>query len=200
MKEVDYVLIEKIRPLEQVFPHHYLNLKEMIEKDGYMKYALVVEKEHNIVLDGSNRHLFLALNGYKYAPVHYVDYDNPHLRVGTNRIHRMFVDGKIDITKEEVIARGLSGDLFPPRTTRHFIPFLRPELCIPLKRLGKRKPLHKLADNIIKIEIKSEIEHNINYIEEIEIEVEEMIHYLEESVRTKKYLEKQIEEMKKCKR
>jgi len=103
MKKVVFVPIEDIKPLEKVFPHHYRNLEKMILSDGYMKYALIVEREHNIVLDGSNRHVFLALNGYKYAPVHYVDYNDPHIRVGTNRIHRILVKGKVGISKEEVI-------------------------------------------------------------------------------------------------
>lgn len=192
--ELKMVPIEKIRALEKVFPHHYENLRKMILKDGYMKYALIVDDKHNIVLDGSNRHLFLALNGYKYAPVHYVDYSNPHVRVGTNRVHRISINDPVNISKDEVIRRGLTGDLFPPRTTRHFIPFLRPELQIPLEKLGKRKPMD-LNRNIIDIDIQKEIDHNEMYIREIDAEVDETIHYLEESIRTKKYLKKQIEEM-----
>jgi len=198
VKKVKYIPVEKIKPLEKVFPHHYENLKKMIYKDGFIKYALVVEKEHNIVLDGSNRHLFLALEGYKYAPVHYVDYNNPHIRVGSLRMHSIHIDLRpVEITKEEVIERGINGDLFPPRTTRHFMPFLRPELNIQLKKLGKRNPID-LTKNIADVSIQEEIENNKKYILEIEEEITEMIHYMEESIRTKKYLLNQIKEMKKC--
>ena len=197
----ELIPIEKLKPLELVFPHHLKNLTVLINKDQAMKYALVVEDKHNIILDGSTRYLFLALGGYKYAPVHFVDYDNPHVRVGTNRVHRMFIDGPVGISKEEVIRRGVTGDLFPPRTTRHFVPFLRPELQIPLDVLGKREPID-LRKYIVDVDIQEEIEHNELYISEINAEVEEIIHYLEESIRTKKYLSGQVDSMRQevCKR
>ena len=43
--------------------------------------------------------------------------------------------------------------------------------------------------------IKEEIEHNKRYIEEIDVEMTETIHYMEQSMKTKKYLRKQIEMM-----
>lgn len=197
--ELKMVPVEKIRPLEKVFPHHYANLRKMIYGAGYMKYALIVENEYNIVLDGSNRHLFLALEGFKYAPVHYVNYSDPHVRVSSNRVHRILINSPVTVTKDEVMRRGTMGDLYPPRTTRHFIPFLRPEINISLKELGKRKPID-LSDNIANVSIQEEIDHNKKYITEIEEEITENIHYMEESVRVKEYLYKQVEEMEKCKK
>jgi len=54
-----------------------------------------------------------------------------------------------------------------------------------------------MRSNIIDISVQEEINHNKKYISEIESEIDETIHYLEESIRTKKYLMKQIEEMQK---
>ena len=192
-----YVLVptEKIRALEYVFPHHLKNLQNMILKDGVIKYPLIVEKKYKIVLDGSHRHVFLAMKGFRYCPVLYVDYNDPHIRVGTHRLHRLIIDGPVNISKEEVIRRGKTGDLFPPRTTRHFFPFLRPQIDVPLKQLKKRKPID-MSKNISKVDISEEIEHNQKYIKEIEEETEELIRYLEEGIRTKRYLTKQIEEMR----
>lgn len=195
----ELIKTKKIKALEYVFPHHYANLRKMIYDVGYMKYALIVEDKYNIVLDGSNRHLFLALEGFKYAPVHYVDYSDTHVRVGSNRIHRILINSSVTVTKNDVIRRGTTGDLYPPRTTRHFIPFLRPEINISLKKLGKCKPID-LSDNIADVSIQEEIDHNKMYIREIESEITENIHYMEESVRVKEYLYKQIEEMEKCKK
>ena len=195
--KVEFVPVEKIKSLEQVFPHHYANLKNMILQDGFMRYALVVENKHNIVLDGSNRHLFIALEGYKYAPVHYVDYNNPHIRVGSLRMHSIHLDERpVLVSKEEVLRRGRTGDLYRPRTTRHFLPFIRPEVDIPLSQLGRRKPLD-LKHHIAKVSIETEIQADQTYIEEIDEEMTQMIHYMEESVRTKEYLLRQIKEMKK---
>ena len=199
MIKTELIPVKKIRSLEKVFPHHYENLKKMIYESGYIKHALIVEKDHHIVLDGSNRHLFLALEGFKYAPVHFVDYSDSHVRVGSNRVHRIVINSPVTVTKQEVIRRGITGDLYPPRTTRHFIPFLRPEINYPLEKLGKRKPID-LSSHIANVTIQEEIDHNKHYIKEIEDEMEETIHYMEESLRTKQYLTEQIKRMEKCKK
>ncbi len=190
--------IGKLRALEYVFPHHLKNLTKMIYRDNIMRRALIVEKEHNIVLDGSHRHVFIAMEGFAFAPVHYVDYNDPHIRVGTHRMHRILVDGPVNISKKEVIRRGTTGDLFPPRTTRHFFPFLTPEIDIPLSELGRRESID-MKNHIANVDVQKEIDHNKKYIQEIEEETDEIIRYLEEGRRTKKYLSTQINEMEKQK-
>jgi len=185
---------KEIRPLEMVFPHHLKNLTEMIYRDKAIRFPLIVERDYNIVLDGSHRYIFLLQDGYELAPVLYVDYDDPNVRVGTSRLHRMLVKDKVMISKKEVIRRGVSGDLFPPRTTRHFFPFLRPEINVSLNKLRKTKEID-VSSFIVNVNIEEEIKHNRKYIEEIEEETDELIRYLEESRRTKKYLQNQIRRM-----
>ena len=43
--------------------------------------------------------------------------------------------GKDSITKEEVIEMGLSGNVFPPKTSKHSFDFEIPSLSIPLEKL-----------------------------------------------------------------
>ena len=193
----ELVPIEKLRALEMIFPHHLENIVKIIHRDGVMKLPLIVEKDHNIVLDGSHRHVFIAMEGFKYAPVRYVDYNDPHIRVGTHLMHRHIIDGPVNISKEEVIRRGLSGDLFPPRTTRHFFPFRKTETVdVPLTDLGKRKSID-MSKHVANVSLQEEIDHNKKFIKEIEDEIDESIRYLEEVRQTKRYLMTQIEEMEK---
>jgi len=182
---------EKIKPLEYVFPNHLKNLENQILSDNVLKEPLIIDNKHFIVLDGSHRHIILLKNGFKYTPVILVDYDNPHIRVGTHRIHRLIIDEPVNISKKEVINRGRKGDLFPPRTTRHFFPFLRPKIEIPLEKLEKIKPVD-VSKNIAQVDIKYEILNNKQYINEIDEETEQLIHYLEENIHIKKYLLKQV--------
>jgi len=199
MMKYELVPIEKLRALEMVFPHHLKNIIKIINQDRVMKLPLIVEEEHNIVLDGSHRHVFIAMEGFKYAPVRYVDYNDPHIRVGTHLMHRHLIAGPVNISKEEVMRRGLTGDLFPPRTTRHFFPFRKTETVdVPLSDLGKRKPID-MSKHIAKVTLEEEIDHNKKFIQEIEDEIDESIRYLEEVRQTKKYLLTQIEEMEKQK-
>jgi len=193
----ELVPIERLRALEQVFPNHLKNLNEMIYKDGMMKYAIIVEKEHNIVLDGSHRHVFLAMENFKLAPVHYVDYKNPYIQVGTVLSHRFLIEEHTGISKEEIIKRGVSGNLFPPRTTRHFFPFRKSvHIDVPLSKLKKGNTLD-MKSHIADVDIPEEIDHNKKYIQEIEEETDIIIHYLEEGRKTKKYLCQQVEKMEK---
>ena len=195
----ELVPIEKLRALEMIFPHHLENIVKIIHRDGVMKLPLIVEKDHNIVLDGSHRHVFIAMEGFKYAPVRYIDYNDPHIRVGTHLMHRHIIDGPVNISKEEVIRRGLSGDLFPPRTTRHFFPFRKTETVdVPLTDLGKRKSID-MSKHVADVSLQEEIDHNKKFIKEIEDEIDESIRYLEEVRQTKRYLMTQIEEMEKRK-
>ena len=52
------------------------------------------------------------MNGYEEVPVKFVDYSDEHIRVGSRLIHRYLVDGKIEISKEEVLRTGINGELF----------------------------------------------------------------------------------------
>ena len=89
--------------------------------------ATILSRPSVIVLDGSHRYIFFLMNGFEEVPVKFVDYNDEHIRVGSRLIHRYLVDGKIEISKKEVLRRGINGELFPPRTTRHFFPFRKNE-------------------------------------------------------------------------
>jgi len=195
---MEYKLKEVISlcPLEQVFPHHLKNLTDIILKDGYIKQPIIIENNYNIILDGSHKYVFLAMNGYKYAPVYEVDYSNQHIRVGSHRKHSISVeDYNATLSKEEIIRRGIIGNLFPPRTTRHIFPFKRPDINIPLEKLGKQEPMD-VSSLIAKVDISEEINHNENYIKEIDEEIKEICNHLNDVDLIKEYLKEQIRRMK----
>lgn len=196
-RKYEVVPIERLRPLERVFPTHLKNLNELILKDGLVKSPLLADRDTGIVLDGSHRYIFFLMHGYKTVPVHFVDYLDENIRVGTHLMHRHLIVGKTDISKSEVIGRGLSGKIFPPRTTRHFFPFRKiDDLNLPLSKLEKGEP-RPVDQYIEKVSAKDEIEHNEGFIKEIEQEIDEVINYLYESRKVKEYLKFQVDEMKK---
>ena len=197
--EYQIVPVKNLRPLETVFPHHLENLTKMIYKDEVMRFPIIAEDKHGIVLDGSHRYVFLLHESFKLAPVIYVNYSSPHIRVGTHLMHRHIVTKPLDISKKEVIRRGIEGDLYPPRVSRHFFPFRKNNpIDIPLKDLVKGEKVD-VSKYIADVSIQDEINHNKKYLSEIEEEIDEMIRYLEEIRLTKKYLFYQVEEMEKTK-
>jgi hypothetical protein len=78
-------------------------------------------------------------HGYKECPVLFVDYNDENIRVGTILKQRHIIQGCTNISKTEVVQRGLSGRLYPPRTTRHFFPFRKPDIKLRLSELKKGK-------------------------------------------------------------
>jgi nicotinamide mononucleotide adenylyltransferase len=188
----DIVPISSLKPLEKVFPTHLKNLEEMINKDGFVLKAIIADKKTGTILDGSHRYVYFLKNGYKKVPVHWADYDDEDVRVGTHLSHRFLVDGDSGISKKECRERSLSGNLFPPRTTRHFFTFRKSDISLPLNKLKKGSSIdvnHLIAD----VDISDEIEHNRKYITEINEEIEIILQYLEEVSQTKRYLNEQIE-------
>jgi len=190
----EIVSINKLLPLEKVFPTHLKNLEDMINKDGFVLKAVIVDKKTGTILDGSHRYVYFLKNGYKKVPVHRVDYDDEDIRVGTHLSHRFLIDGDSGISKKECRERALSGNLFPPRTTRHFFTFRKSDISLPLNKLKKGSPIdvsHLIAD----VDVSDEIEHNRKYIAEISEEIEIILQYLEEVSQTKRYLTEQVERM-----
>ena len=189
--------INSLKPLERVFLYHLKNLSKMILKEGIVHTPIIADKKHGIVLDGSHRYIFFLMNGFKEVPVKFVDYDDEHIRVGSRLIHRYLIEEKMKISKQEVIKRGLSGDLFPPRTTRHFFPFRKNErINLSLDSMRKGKVVD-VSNYISKNTLQDELDHNHKYLSEIENEFDELIRYMEEIRQTKNYLKKQVLMMQK---
>ena len=186
------VPIDRLKPLEKVFRYHLKNLSEMILKEGIVQTPIIADKKHGIVLDGSHRYIFFLMNGFKEVPVKFVDYEDEHIRVGSRLIHRHLVQEKIKISKKEVVRRGIKGDLFYPRTTRHFFPFRKNErINVPLDSLKKGRNID-VESFIANSTFQDEIDHNQKYLSEIEKEFDELIRYMEEIRQTKNYLKTQI--------
>ena len=194
---IEIVNISKLKPLELVFPRHLENLSKMLLDSGVIKSPILADRKTGIVLDGSHRYIFFLKNGYKNVPVVFVNYQDENIRVGSKLIHRFLIDSELNISKAEVVDRGLTGRLFTPRTTRHFFPFRKNEFVnLKLSELRKGSPVN-VDKYIANVSIQDEINHNNMYIEEIEFEIDEMIKYMEEVRQTKDYLKKQIKLMKK---
>lgn len=190
--QYEIVHISELRPLEKVFKNHLENIKKMIVHDGAMHKAIIADKKTGTILDGSHRYAFLYGEGYEFAPVKWVDYLDENIRVGTSLSDRFLIEGELQISKQECLRRSLSGDLFYPRTTRHFFTFRKSDISARLLDLqqGDVRPVDHLC---AEIGIKEEIAHNNKYLEEIDEELKILSSYIAEMVESRNYLSKQVE-------
>ncbi|MEM3404530.1 MAG: ParB N-terminal domain-containing protein [Nitrososphaeria archaeon] len=105
--------ISSLKEHEQVDAKRLNRLKERIKKDALIKKAIAVDINTGVVLDGHHRLNALKELGCKMIPAILVDYKSPDIEVTTWK--------KGDLTKEDVLAAGLSSKKFPPKTSKHLI-------------------------------------------------------------------------------
>jgi len=121
--------IKKIKEHEAVDINHLEIIKKMINKSGFFKEPIIIDKKTFIVLDGHHRLNSCQELGLKKVPCLMVDY------LGNNNIKVVSRRKNIFINKKRVIKMGLSGKVFPNKTTKHLIPGRVKNIKIPLELL-----------------------------------------------------------------
>ena len=123
--------VEVLRPHEQVIQKKVDQLERMtIRWDAYTK-PLLVDGATGTILDGHHRFEIakrLDLQCLPCVVVDYLDDDSITLLLWPNSDRK-------GITKDDVIQAGLSGDLMPPKTSRHLLSDDLPPISVPLSRL-----------------------------------------------------------------
>jgi len=108
------VELARLRAHEEVDFTHLRKLKEEIDSDRVLKFAIAVDKGTNIILDGHHRVSALKELGCERIPVVFVDYGSFQIKVDNWR------NGP-EVTKRMVVDAGLSGRSFPSKTSKHMI-------------------------------------------------------------------------------
>jgi hypothetical protein len=115
---VRFALVDlaRLRGHEKIRPSLLEQLTEQIKRDGYLKRPILVADQHFVILDGHHRAEAVRVLGCHRIPAYLVEYESEIVNLGT------WPDAIVSsVTKDEVIRRGLSGDRFPPKTTRHTV-------------------------------------------------------------------------------
>lgn len=130
--QVRYALVEleKLRPHERTEPGLLARTVDSLRTDGFVRRALLVESRHLVILDGHHRFEALKRLGCARAPAYLVEYEDDGIGLTT------WPEAVVSrVTKEEVVDRGLRGDLFPPKTTRHLVSVDLEDIRVPLDEL-----------------------------------------------------------------
>lgn len=110
---------------EMVDENHLKKLAQEIQRDGFLFYPVVVDRASLVILDGHHRVCALKELGCELIPAYLVDYGDCSIKVASWR-------PEIAVNKENVISRGLRGELYPSKTSRHIWPWQIPMCPIPL--------------------------------------------------------------------
>ena len=129
--KVELVPLEILRPHEQILPKKVDQLEKMTHRWNAYTKPLLLDRLSGTILDGHHRyHVALRLE-LICVPCVFIDYledDSIELDVWPNC-------GRDTVTKQEVIDAALSGNLFPPKTSRHRLSDHLPPIAVPLSRL-----------------------------------------------------------------
>lgn len=112
--EAHLVKLAELKQHEEVDQHHLRELKEEINLDNVLKFAIVADKNTNVILDGEHRFNALKELGCKRIPVVYVDYNSSNIEVQSWK-------GNVNLTKKDIIEAGLNGKMLPPKTSMHMV-------------------------------------------------------------------------------
>ena len=128
--EVVLVDIGSLKGHEEVIPDNLSKREKKLLSKGFYK-PIIVDRSSMVILDGHHKWTAAGRLGLARVPVIMVDYLDDE---------GVLVDvwpncGRDSITKNEVLNMGSSGDLFPPKTSRHTLPFEIPSISIPLREL-----------------------------------------------------------------
>ena len=128
---VQLIPVEVLKPHEQVIEKKVDQLERMtIRWDAYTK-PLLVDGATGTILDGHHRYEIarrLDLQCLPCVVVEYLEDDSITLLLWPN-------SDREGISKDDVIRAGLSGDLMPPKTSRHLLSDDLPPISVPLSRL-----------------------------------------------------------------
>jgi len=129
--EVQLVPLEVLRPHEQTILKKVNQLERMtIRWNAYTK-PLLVDRETGTILDGHHRYEIAKRFDLQCLPCVLVDY------ILDDSISVILWPGsdQKEISKEDVLEAASSGNLFPPKTSRHLLSDDLPPISVPLSRL-----------------------------------------------------------------
>ena len=130
MEGVEILDIGSLRGHEEVIPSNLESRTAKLLERGFYK-PIIADRSSLVILDGHHKWTAARDLGLARVPVLLVGY----LVDGGVEVDVWPDCGKDSITKQEVLEMGMSGDLFPPKTSRHTLPFKIPSIIIPLSDL-----------------------------------------------------------------
>tara|TARA_S200000501_G_scaffold104499_1_gene97910 strand:+ start:26654 stop:27067 length:414 start_codon:yes stop_codon:yes gene_type:complete len=133
-KGMDIVLIKmsKLIPHEEIKQKKLSKLIDLVKKRGGFYKPILVDRETKILLDGHHRYNTALHLGLNFIPGIEVDY----LEDESIQVEPWPGKEEVEITKQSVLSMAKSGNLFPPKTSKHSISTEYPKQFFSLEELS----------------------------------------------------------------
>ncbi|MGN8276088.1 ParB N-terminal domain-containing protein [Pseudomonas sp. SMN5] len=103
---------DALLPTEQFIEARVQQVAYEIASRGFWLQPILVERGSWVIMDGHHRREFARRTSLKVVPCLLLDYSQVELESR---------QAGIEVTAHEIIARGLEGRPYPPKTTRHIM-------------------------------------------------------------------------------
>tara|TARA_B100001113_G_scaffold192583_1_gene157878 strand:- start:8553 stop:8972 length:420 start_codon:yes stop_codon:yes gene_type:complete len=131
--DVSLVSLDWLKPHEEIKVKNRDKLLDMTKRWGGFTKPMLVDSETGAILDGHHRHSVAVSLNLKRVPVILIDY----LRDKQIEVDVWPGCGLDTITKQQVIDMSLSGNLYPPKTSKHTISNHMPPIHVLLEELER---------------------------------------------------------------
>jgi len=121
-----FIKIDRLICIEKFGPKKVKKLKNKILKDGVWIRPICIDKKRFLIMDGHHRFEVAKQLGFKYIPCKLYSYSEVEVR-SMRKNHT--------ITKELIIKKVLSGDVYPYKTVKHKFPGGYPCSDVPIEVL-----------------------------------------------------------------
>jgi L-serine kinase (ADP) len=129
VRRIAYLDIGQLKPHEEVKDNKAVHLARHMRRSRVLPKPILVDRLSGVILDGHHRFDACKELGCKRVACVLVDYLHDDSVTVESRKKGVVV------TKRDVIARGLSGKPFPPKTTKHVHALEEMEKAVPLAKL-----------------------------------------------------------------
>jgi len=124
---IKLVALDNLLDIEEHIPQRKEALKEKILQENIWTKPIIIEKNHNLVLDGHHRFNLAKELGIKKLPAVAVDY---------NDIQIWSLKESQKVTKELVIQKAKAKNIYPNKTVKHYFNFKSIECRYTLEELS----------------------------------------------------------------
>jgi hypothetical protein len=110
---IEYIEVSRIHPHEETDPQNLLKtIAALSDPTILARHPIHVDRETLVILDGHHRHAACLELRIDLIPCIFVNYLSDEIELLARR-------NDVSVSKDDVIRRALSGDLYPAKSTKH---------------------------------------------------------------------------------
>lgn len=137
------IRVSLLKHIEAFSDKRVANMLRKMQENGVWEKPICIEQNHMLILDGQHRFEVSQELGLSHIPCELFDYNDDGVLVWS--LHK-----SCEVSKELVIERALSGDIYPYKTAKHKFPRSVSKIMMPLKELKQR--CREAKDDILSLD------------------------------------------------